>query len=247
MGSLLSVRCLLGLSEHVGEPKLTHAVSIGYLTLRSAVVTLRLEDVVVPCQGGRSLALKSLNLTLLGLFEVAEHTFGQNEITFIGVVLDGSSQDHVALLQLQYVVAFNEAALKLKFIQQVVPQVVSRKYSGVSKDYQPVLGSSQRDIQTSGVVQKPNPVGFVGSDTRKQNEILLSALETIDGCNFDLFVEGSVQLALLLHVTQNESSLTLIRSNDADLVGPETRVEERRHNLLHVLCLHSVQERGSRG
>ena len=163
---LLSWHCLALLTKHVCEAKLTDSVPVGYLALCSAVITARLEDLVhISSLAFRSLLVQSTtnylrhhtnasSLSLLSLIKGAQSAFGQDEVPFVRIVLDWPSENHVALLKRENVLTLDKAVLKLELIQQIIPEVVLGENSSISKDYETVLGTCERNIQSAWVIQK---------------------------------------------------------------------------------------------
>ena len=49
-----------------------------------------------------------------------------------------------------------------------------------------LLGSGQRHVETTRVVQEADALVFIGTDTRQDDEVLLSALEGVHAGNFHL-------------------------------------------------------------
>ena len=60
-----------------------------------------------------------------------------------------------------------------------VHQTYLRQNLGVADNDDTILGSGQGDVKTSRIVQKSDTLMFIGSYTREDNEILLSALESV--------------------------------------------------------------------
>ena len=232
---------VLRLPEHVGEAELTHAVAVRDVAVRPAQLTLRLEDIVA-VQVLSSTHHSDACLLPVGLRKGAQVALGEHEVALVRVVLDRPAQHHRALLELRDVLAFDEAALELELVEQVVPEVVLRQDPGIPEDDEPVLGPRQGDIQSARVVQEADAGGFVAPHTGEEDEVFLSPLETVDGGNFDLLVQLRIELTLLLHEAEDEGPLALVGSDDADLVRPQPGVEERSDGLLHVLRLDSVEE-----
>jgi hypothetical protein len=86
------------------------------------------------------------------------------------------------------VLALHQAVLELELVQQVVPQVVFGEYSGIAKNDETILGTSECDVESTRVIQEPDPRGFIAPYAGEQNEVLLPALETVHGCYLDLLV-----------------------------------------------------------
>jgi len=155
---LLFLWCRLSLllSKHISKSKLTHPVAIRNVWFRSTHLACCLIDII----------LNSLCL-FLRFFKRRQSTFSEYKVSFVWVVLNRSSEDHVALLQRTDVRALDKARLEFKLVEEVVPQIMLREYSCITEDDQPVFRSGQCDIEATGIIQKTNSWGFIGSDTRE--------------------------------------------------------------------------------
>lgn len=60
-----------------------------------------------------------------------------------------------------------------------------------------LLGSGQRHIETPWVVQEADALVFIGSHTRENDEVLLSALECIHTGNFHLLQQDKRRMRIL--------------------------------------------------
>ena len=179
------------------------------------------------------------------LVESAQGIFGKHKVSLVRVVFYWSSQNDVAVLQGRDIGTFNKRSLILILVQKVVPKVVLWEHLGVTKDYQAVFGSCECDIESPRVIQESNTWCLVTPDAWEQNEIFFSSLETIDRGNLNLFIKLRIELSMSLHIVHDEGSLPLIRCNNTDLFGSQTGIEHGRDNLLNVLCLFTIQERGA--
>ena len=137
----------------------------------------------------------------------------------------------------------DEDLLLLVEAQQVIPQRLLRQHLRVTYDYDAVFSASQCHVQSSGIVQESDALVFVRSHARHDYYVLLSALERVDAGHLDLLVQLRVQGPLILHVLHQVGSLTLVRSDHADLFGLHSATEEPRRYLLHVRRLRTVQVR----
>lgn len=95
---------MLLLAELVIESKLID--SLGVRAFRPAGLRLSFEQVF---------------FRFLALIEVRERTLSKHEISLVRVVLDGSSEHHVALLKLRDAWPFHQTRLEFKLVKQVVP------------------------------------------------------------------------------------------------------------------------------
>ena len=117
----------------------------------------------------------------------------------------------------------------------------------VPKDDKPIFGTSESNVKSSRIVKESNSRGLIAPDAWEENEIFLSALETVDGGHFNFFVELWVKLAMSLHVVHYESSLAFVRCNDANLIWAKSSVEKGWDDLLDIFGFLSVEEWGTRG
>lgn len=94
--------------------------------------------------------------------------------------------------------SFNQTMLRFVVLEEMVPKGMLAQNLWISQDDDTVFGTSQGDVQTTGIVQEANTLMVVGTDTRQHNVVLFSALESIDRGNFNFLVkfllEGSVRL-----------------------------------------------------
>ena len=209
LGLFLLRFCLLCLAKYISEAELTDTVSIWDVAVRSAELTICLEDVIT---------WKTFLWLTLSLLKVVEITFGKHKISLVWIVFDWSSQDHGALLELSDVLTLDKTTLKLEFIQQIVPKIMLCKNSCISEDNQTVFGTCQCNIESPWIIEETDSWSFIAPNTRKKYEVLFSTLETIDGCHFNFFVKLRVELALLLHEVQDKGTLAFIRCNYSDLI-----------------------------
>ncbi len=86
---------------------------------------------------------------------------------------------------------------------------------------------------------------FVRSNTGDNNDILLSTLERVHTCNLQLLVDLGVEGTLILHILDQETTLSLVRSDHADLFRFNPGLEELCRDLLDAGRLSPVQEWGS--
>ncbi|KAH3673248.1 hypothetical protein WICPIJ_009867 [Wickerhamomyces pijperi] len=123
--------------------------------------------------------------------------------------------------------------------------MVLRQSLRVTQDNNTVLSSGQPDIQTSWISQETNVLFIVSSDTGKNDEILLTTLESIDGGNFNLVVQFLLHGPVHLHVLNNIGSLTLVRSNDTDLIRLDTVSKQSCNDTFTVHGFDTVKERST--
>ena len=85
--NLLLLRVLLSLlAKHISEPKLTYSISVRNVAVSSTDVALFFEQIIVI----------QIRLRLLCSFiKIAEGTFSQNKVSFVRIVLNRSSQNHL--------------------------------------------------------------------------------------------------------------------------------------------------------
>ena len=108
------------------------------------------------------------------------------------------------------------------------------EYLWVSKYDDTVFCTREGNVQSSRVIQKPNPLMLVAPDTAKDDVVLFATLERIHGSHFNLLVEVFLQRAIVLHIVHNVGTLSFVRCHDADLARYYTRLEKFGHNLLDV-------------
>jgi hypothetical protein len=101
-----------------------------------------------------------------------------------------------------------------------------RKNFRIAKNHKAILCAGQSHIQTARIVQETNTWGFIASDTRKKNEVFLSALETVNRSDLDFLIELGIKLPRSLHVTNDKASLSLVRGDDSYLLWPQTSPKE---------------------
>jgi hypothetical protein len=75
---------------------------------------------------------------------------------------------------------------------------------------------------------------FVASDAAEDDIILLTTLERINTSYFNLLVQIFLERTVELHIVDDIRPLALIRGDNANLVGPDTRLEEFGYDLLYV-------------
>lgn len=118
------------------------------------------------------------------------------------------------------------------------------QYFSISNDNHTIFCSCNGNVQSSWIFQKPNSRALIWSYTRNDDVILLSSLISINRSNFELFVIIWIlraDLTIFLQETDNISSLTLVGSNDTDLLGFNTCPFEIKENLINLLSFSSVE------
>mmetsp|Transcript_70780 Transcript_70780/g.162267 ORF Transcript_70780/g.162267 Transcript_70780/m.162267 type:complete len:200 (-) Transcript_70780:2444-3043(-) len=93
-------------------------------------------------------------------------------------------QGNVELIQIRQWPLHHEVVL-LKMAEQIAPQrgLLSEllpQHFGVTTNHQAQPGTSKSNVQTSRIIEKPNALILIGSHTREQNEVLLTALKSVD-------------------------------------------------------------------
>lgn len=119
------------------------------------------------------------------------------------------------------------------------------EHLGIPKNNDSVLCPSQGHIQTPRIVQEPNALVIITSDTAEDDVILFSPLESIDTSNFDFLVQLLLERAVQLHERSDIGSLTFIWRNDTDLGRRDARLEKLGDHLFNIGRFGSVQERCS--
>lgn len=160
---------LFCLTKHVSESKLTHPISIGYLTVSFTNLTARLKDIIIlVCCSSLSTICSwiILHSTLLALLKLTQITFCEHKVLLVWIVLHRSPKYHGTLLELHDVWSFYKATLELKFIKEIVPKIMFCKYSSISKDHQTIFSPCKSDIESSWIIQESNTWCFVASNTR---------------------------------------------------------------------------------
>jgi len=84
---------------------------------------------------------------------------------------------------------------------------------------------------------------LVTPDTTEDDVVLLPSLEGIDGRDLDLLVEFLLERSVELHVVDDVRPLTLVGSDDSDLVGKDSGLEELGDDLLDVRSFGSKERR----
>jgi hypothetical protein len=110
---------------------------------------------------------------------------------------------------------------------------------GVSENDETKLGTSQGDVETAGVVQETDSLVVVGTDTRQDDVVLLTTLESVDGGNLNLLVQLLAKGSVGLHGRNNVGALSFVRGDDTDLAGLNAGLEEAGNNLLTSRSLSS--------
>ena len=83
---------------------------------------------------------------------------------------------------------------------------------------------------------------FVRSNTGDNNDILLSTLERVHTCNLQLLVDLGVEGTLILHILDQETTLSFVRSDHANLFRFNPSLKELGRNLLDAGRLSPVQK-----
>ena len=97
-----------------------------------------------------------------------------------------------------------------------------------------ILCTCESDIQTTGVIEETDSLMFVASDTAENNVVLLSSLEGINTCDFDLLVQVLLHCAVELHIIDDVRPLAFVGSDDTDLLRCNTSLKELGYGLLDV-------------
>ena len=108
------------------------------------------------------------------------------------------------------------------------------EYLRVAKDDDTVFCTREGNIQPSRIVQKPNSLMLVTPDTAKDDVVLFTTLERVNGSHLNLLVEVLLQRAIVLHKVDDVGTLSFVRCHDADLARYNTRLEKFGHNFLNV-------------
>ena len=104
-----------------------------------------------------------------------------------------------------------------------------------------LLGSRERHVQASRVVEEADALVIVGAHTRQDDEVLLASLEGVHAGHLDLLVELLMQRARVLHVLDEVGALALVGRDDADLARFDARLEELGGDLLDHGRLGAIQ------
>ena len=129
------------------------------------------------------------------------------------------------------------------------PMIMQRKGSRylaqdlrIAEDDDSILCTCKSNIQTTGIVEKPDSLVLVAPDTAENNVILLSSLEGIDTCDFDLLVQFLLHCAMELHVIDNVGPLAFIGRDDTDLLRGNTSLKEFGYSFLDVGGLRPLKQ-----
>lgn len=141
---------------------------------------------------------------------------------------------------------FGDAVLRLEVGQERVPERILREYAAISDNDETEPSSGESDVEASRIVQESDALVVVGSYARQHDDVLLSSLKRVDGCNFDFVVRRRTERTGRDHVTTDVGSLSLVGRDHADLAGLETGLEEERDNFFDRGRLAAIQKRGSR-
>lgn len=114
----------------------------------------------------------------------------------------------------------------------------------MSDDDKAKLCTRQGDVEAARVAEETNRLG---AHARKDNVVLLAALEGVDAGHLDLLIEFLAHAAGKLHVADDVGALPLVRRNDANLVGRHAGLEEPRDNLFAVARLGAAGGSGVSG
>jgi len=82
--------------------------------------------------------------------------------------------------------SFDQHPVLFVKVEQVVPDGLLGQHFGIAHDDDPVARSGQSHVQSAGIVEEANALVFVGSDARHDDEIFLSALESVHTGDFDI-------------------------------------------------------------
>ena len=110
------------------------------------------------------------------------------------------------------------------------------KYFRVTENDNTIFRACESDIQTPGVVQKPNSLVFVAPDTAKDDVVFLATLECIHGSHLNLLVKILLQRTIVLHIGDDVRTLSFVWRHNTNLSGYNTRLEEFRDDFLDVRC-----------
>ena len=110
----------------------------------------------------------------------------------------------------------------------------------VTKDHDTIIGPRQCNVQPPWVVEETDALMLVAAHAAQDNIVLLATLERIHAGHFDLLVQILLERAIELHIVDDVGSLPFIWRDDPDLARDDTRLEELRHDFLHVRRFRSV-------
>ena len=85
--------------------------------------------------------------------------------------------------------ALHKALVVGKVLEVLGPQVVHDKGRGVSNNDKAVARTGDGNVQTLGVCKEPDFVVLVRTDGGEDDEVLFTALEGVDTCDFELFAQ----------------------------------------------------------
>ena len=75
---------------------------------------------------------------------------------------------------------------------------------------------------------------FVASDTAENNVVLLSSLEGVNTCDFDLLVQVLLHCAVELHIIDHVRPLAFVGSDDANLLRCNASLKKLGYSLLDI-------------
>ena len=157
--------------------------------------------------------------------------------------------DHTGLEVIEW--TLYQAAVLFVVGQEVMPQGVLRKCKHpmimqrngprylaqdfrIAEDDDPILCTCKSNIQTTGIVKKPDSLMLVAPDAAENNVVLLSSLEGIDTRDFDLLVQFLLHCAVELHIIDNVRPLAFVGGDDTNLLRGNTGLEELGYGFLDV-------------
>ena len=87
----------------------------------------------------------------------------------------------------------HQTVILLVVVEQMIPEWMSAQHLGVPHHDDSVLGSSQRNIETTRISQESNTLVFIAPDTGDDDDVLLSSLECVHTGNLNVLVDLGVE------------------------------------------------------
>jgi hypothetical protein len=108
------------------------------------------------------------------------------------------------------------------------------KYFWITENDHSIFCTRESNVQPPRIVQKPNSLVLIASDTAEDNIVLLTTLKGVHGSDLYLLVEVLLQRTIILHIVHDIRALSFIRRHNADLARYNTGLEELRDNFLNI-------------
>lgn len=125
-------------------------------------------------------------------------------------------------------------------VQQIVPNIVSCQHFRIPANDHPILRPGQSHIQPSRVIQKTDPLPFIRSHTSDDNKVFFPSLKPVHTDHFDVFVDRTHILPILLEIIHKVAFLSFIGGDDPDLGGFHIATEEFVDDPLHLDRFYSI-------